>query len=115
MENSSVLAATDVTIENSADQGLQVQKKGTLTITGTLTGKNITQNALRIYNDARNKPTISVNVLKAIDVDNYALAAAASITNANLTVTTLQYKNCTNVVHTNVGSGCVGTTTEITE
>ena len=80
-----------------------------------MTGKNITQNALRIYNDARNKPTISVNVLKAIDVDNYALAAAASITNANLTVTTLQYKNCTNVVHTNVGSGCVGTITEITE
>ena len=117
MENSSVLEAVDVTIENSQNQGLQVQKKGTLTITGTMTAKNIAQNALRIYNDTnvRNKPSITINKLVAIDVDNYAVAAAASIANTNLSITTLQHKNCTNLVHSNVQAGCVGTITEITE
>lgn len=115
MENSSVLEAVDVTIENSQNQGLQVQKKGTLTVTGTMTAKNIAQNALRVYNDARNKPSISINKLVAIDVGNYAVAANASIASANLSITTLQHKNCTNLVHGNVQAGCVGTITEITE
>ena len=104
-----------MTIENSQSQGLQVQKKGTLKITGTMTAKNIAQNALRVYNDARNKPSITINKIVAIDVKNYAVAANAAITSANLTITTLQHKNCTNLVHANVGEGCVGTITEITE
>ena len=80
-----------------------------------MTAKNIAQNALRVYNDARNKPSISINKLVAIDVGNYAVAANASIASANLSITTLQHKNCTNLVHGNVQAGCVGTITEITE
>ena len=72
-------------------------------------------NFLLIYNDKRYTPTITVNTLKAIDVGNHALAANASITSKNLTVTTLQHKNCTNLVHTNVDAGCVGTIEAITE
>ena len=115
MENSSTLEVADLNIENVTDQGLQVQKKGTLKVTGTMTVKNVGQNALRIYNDTRNKPSITINKLVAIDVKNYAVAAAASIANTNLSITTLQYKNCVNLVHTNVQAGCIGTIQEITE
>ena len=115
MENSSSLEAVDLTIENSTNQGLQVQKKGTLKITGTMTVKNVDQNALRIYNDARNKPSITINKLVAIDAGNYAVAANYTIANTNLSITTLQHKNCVNLVHTNVQAGCIGTIQEITE
>ena len=113
LEGESNMKATTISIDHTGKQGIQLQHANTLTAT-TVTVKNAVQNGVRLYNNNSN-PTVTIGTLTTVNCGQYGLAAQKQLTDANMTVSEMWYKNCTNgAVHGNIKSG-VATPQELAE
>ena len=113
LEGESNMKATTISIDNTGKQGIQLQHANTLIAT-TVTVKNAVQNGVRLYNNNSN-PTVTIGTLTTVNCGQYGLAAQKQLTDANMTVSEMWYKNCTNgAVHGNIKSG-VATPQELAE
>lgn len=113
LDGGSNMKATTISVNNTGKQGIQLQHVNTLTA-NTVTIENTVKNGLRLYNKNGN-PTVTIGTLKTINCDQCGVAAdQQEITDANLNISAMWYKNCGTVLHANIKSG-VATPQEITE
>ncbi len=108
MEKNSTLRAAEIWIDTVTNQGIQLNHANTLEVDQLVILNSTKQNGLRIYNnsnDISTYPSITIRNMVADSCKGYAITAAKPITDANLHITTLWYRNCGNAVHGNVKSG----------
>ena len=103
------------TTETTSDYGNGVYNMGTMTVNGTATITNVANNAI-YHGNASNTPITTINILNAdtcsgtLSGNGYAIFAEAAVTNTNLKVTSLYWKNCSlGAYNANVDASCVGT------
>lgn len=113
MEKEAVLQATTVKVEATKGQAIQLNHKNTLTV-ATMEIKNSEKNGLRLYNNNAN-PSVTIGKVIVQDCAERGIAAQKQITDANISISEVWYKNCAGgAVHGNVKSG-VAEPQELTE
>lgn len=104
MENEAVLQATKVYVEATKGQAIQLNHANTLKV-GTLQIINSAKNGLRLYNNNAD-PSVVIKTVIARDCEEQAIAAQKQITDANISISEVWYKNCgKGAVHGNIKSG----------
>lgn len=103
MEVRAVLEADTVTVDGAKGQAVQLNHDNTLTV-GTMTLTNTPKNGLRLYNNSAN-PTVTIDKVIVKNCGECGIASAQALTDADLNIRLVQYRDVSTAVHSRITSG----------
>lgn len=112
MEVQAILEADTVTVDGATSQAVQLNHDNTLRV-GTLTLTNTPKNGLRLYNNSAN-PTVTIDKVIVKNCGECGIASAQALTDADLNIRLVQYRDCSTAAHSRITSG-IGAKRELVE
>ena len=112
MEVRAILEADTVTVDGAKSQAVQLNHDNTLTV-GTMTLTNTPKNGLRLYNNSAN-PAVTIDKVIVKNCGECGVASAQALTDADLNIRLVQYRDCSTAAHSRITSG-IGAKRELVE